>query len=176
MPVTSWIKVSAETLGLRTQHPTWCTSQILEDYNPIPSSLRYIWYLITYIWLIFNGKYTGKHTIRWWYGIAYRAYSSDFHPRYILWPSQVGIFSIGQLLTMHLKNPLPSFFRHVDTIKEPGLHIDAQISSQNIVPGIGQQVYSNTKGWYKNKFYGFMAVVNLPPPHQTCPPAQMRPY
>lgn len=53
MPVTSWIKVSAETLGLRSQHPTWCTSQMLEDYNPIPSSLRYIWYLITYVWFIF---------------------------------------------------------------------------------------------------------------------------
>ena len=122
------------------------------------------------IWLIFLMVNVGKHTIHWWYGIAYRAYSSDFHPRYILWPSQVGIFSIGQLLTMHLKNPLPSFFRHVDTIKEPGLHIDAQISSQNIVPGIGQQVHPNTFARCKNKFYGFTAVVNLPPPHQTCHP------
>ena len=168
MPVTSWIKVSAEALGLRTQHPTWCTSQTLEDYNPIPSS-----YAIFYIYLHlvdFLMVNVGKHTIHWWYGIAYRAYSSDFHPRYILWPSQVGIFSIGQLLTMHLKNPLPSFFRHVDTIKEPGLHIDAQISSQNIVPGIGQQVHPNTFARCKNKFYGFTAVVNLPPPHQTCHP------
>ena len=71
---------------------------------------------------------------------------------------------------MHLKNPLPSFFRHVDTIKEPGLHIDAQISSQNIVPGIGHQVHPNTFAPCKNKFYGFTAVVNLLPSPPNMPP------
>jgi hypothetical protein len=49
--------------------------------------------------------------------------------RRILWPTEVGVVPIGQLLSMHTEDGPTALVGHVDTVEEPGLHVVAEISS-----------------------------------------------
>ena len=60
-----------------------------------------------------------------------------FTPRDVVRPPQIGIVTIRQLLLMESEDLSTAFLRHVDAIKEPGLHIVAHITRQDVVPQCG---------------------------------------